>query len=72
MVGPIDDTLRSMIRHKMTVEVTCDKCSRTTLLDAGYLSRKVDPRTRLHQLPLLCSQCFSRDFRARAYPVDWE
>lgn len=60
MVQPIDNSLRSIIRHGLSLEIACKKCSRKVVVDARLIARKVDPDTSIHRLPLSC------DFAVRA------
>lgn len=72
MVQPIDNSLRSIIRHGLSLEIACKKCSRKVVVDARLIARKVDPDTSIHRLPLSCELCRSRGYQASAYPPDWK
>lgn len=72
MVGAIDDSLRSIIRHGLSLEVECRKCSRQVLVDARLIARKFDPHTSIHRLPFSCTVCRTRDHKVSAYPPDWK
>jgi hypothetical protein len=72
MVGPIEDTLASVIRHGLSLEITCPKCDRKVIVDPRLAARKVSPKTSIHHLPIYCKICNSRQYRASAYPSDWK
>lgn len=72
MVSPIDDSLRSVLRHGLSLEVECIKCSHKAVVDARLIARKVDPHTSIHRLPLSCKICRSRTTQVSAYPPDWK
>jgi hypothetical protein len=72
MVGPIDDTLASIIRHGLSLEITCPKCEREVIVDPKVVARKVSPKTSIHCLPIYCKVCHSRRYKASAYPPDWK
>jgi hypothetical protein len=71
-VGPIDDSLASIIQHGLSLEITCKKCSRAVVVDARLIARKVDLDTSIHRLPPSCELCRSRGYWASAYPPDWK
>lgn len=72
MVGPIEDSLRSIIRHGLSLQVECVKCSRKVLVDARLIARKFDPATSIHRLPFSCTVCRTRKHKVIAYPPDWK
>lgn len=72
MTGPIEDSLKAVIRHGLSLQATCRRCSKKTIIDPRYIARKVDPRTSIHKLPLLCSNCKTKDAAVTAYFPDWE
>lgn len=72
MISPIDDSLRSIIRHGLSLEATCRKCSRKVILDASYIAQRVDPKTSIHRLPLSCMACHTSRPKVSAYPPDWK
>jgi hypothetical protein len=72
MVGPIDDSLASIMRHGLSLEVTCAKCGREVIVDPKLLARKVSPKTSIHRMPMWCKICHTREYKASAYPPDWK
>ena len=72
MISPIEDSLRSIIRHGLALEAQCRKCGRKVILDPQYLVRRVDPKTSIHALRLACSKCYATDATVSAYPPDWK
>lgn len=72
MIGPIDNSLRSIMRHGLSLEAKCRKCSHTTIIDPHMVARQVDPRTSIHKLPLLCKICQTKGAIVSAYPPDWK
>lgn len=72
MISPIDDSLRSIIRHGLSLQAICRKCSRKVILDPKYIAQRVDPNTSIHRLPLSCMACHTLRPEVSAYPSDWD
>lgn len=72
MISPIDDSLKSVIRHGLSLEATCGLCGRKVIVDPRYIARRVDPKTSIHRLPLTCMACNTSRPRVSAYPQDWK